>query len=72
MSAGGDVEQCLRQTFGEDPSGPGPGDDDLLSQFRGVGISDISYIDTTEIGALLLALCANGVEQLCRGPQGRF
>ncbi len=73
LMSGGSVEDCLRQTgYIGDRESIGPENDDFLrNRFGGsrgrVGL----YIDSTPVGAVFLGLCADGMEQFCRGD-GRF
>jgi hypothetical protein len=74
LREGGSVYQCLQQMirdaggaeFGHDEN------DDLLAPFRGVSGADIDFLETSEVGAILFALCAQGVEQFCRDNPGIF
>jgi hypothetical protein len=62
LSTGAAIDGCLGD------AGGGTGEnDDLLDTFSGIGSSDISYLDYTGIGGVLLGFCDEGVEQLCGG-----
>jgi hypothetical protein len=74
LERGGAVEECLRRAA-VDAGGSelAPSEfDDLTSEFRNAGASDIEYVETTPVGAVLFALCQRGMEQFCRNNPGRF
>jgi hypothetical protein len=73
LQEGGAVLDCLRQSgFAGDAESIGPENDDFLRGRYGDSRGQAGlYIDSTPMGAVFLALCAEGLEQLCRGG-GRF
>ena len=71
IAAGGSPEECARSASGGEggisgPGGPDSGPTDAPGLPGNAGTSEIRYIDTIPLGALLMGLCSRGG---CRDPR---